>query len=213
MVYNKEYFSSQVDTIIPSGFKRIIKYENVFIRELNDRTERIDYTGRNYFPHGVYFQGVIISISFNSVEYVLKQVLDKYQIKQRYGDSTIHAVLHNVEGIDYSKFDTEINDDASFQIVAREIVNIVEKGALPFFEKYNTLEKVFDETEKMPISEMANFIGQPLPQRRMIIKKLCMDPNYGEYVKQVTDYYRSENDSGLFIIEKINDYLNHSLDN
>jgi hypothetical protein len=208
MVYTKENYNRDVNTIIPIGFKRMILNERVFIRAFSDKVERIDYAGREYFPHGAFLEGVIISVSFYSVENILNEILDKYHIKQRYGNSTIHAVLNDIEGIDYNKFETEIHDEASFQIVAEEIKKIVEYGAMPFFEKYDTLEKVFLETEKMSIDKMSNFISQPLPQRRMVIKKLCKDSNYNEYVKMVLDYYKSTNDPDVFIIEKLNDYLN-----
>jgi hypothetical protein len=42
----------------------------------------------------------------------------------------------------------------------------------------------------------------------MIIKKLCNDPNYNEYVNWLIEYYKSENDPDLFIIEKLNEFLN-----
>jgi hypothetical protein len=208
MVYNKKDFIRHTDLIIPEGFERLIKDENIFVRERDNKIERMDYTGREYFPHGAYLQGIIVSISFYSVENILNEILDKYNVQQCYGNSTIHSVLNDIEGIDYSKFETKIHDDASFQVVAEEIKKIVEYGAMPFFEKYQTLEDVFRETEKMTIKQMVNFIGQPLPQRRMVIKKLCNDPNYDEYVKWLINYYKSENDPDLFIVEKLNEFLN-----
>jgi hypothetical protein len=208
MIYNRVDFIRHTNRIIPKGFDRLVENENIFIREFENKRERMDYTGREYFPHGAYFQGVIVSISFYSVENTLSKVLNKYQIGQRYGDSTIHTVLNDIEGIDYSKFKIEVHNEASFQIVAEEIKKIVKYGAMPFFERYQTLENVFKATEKMPLEQMVDFIGQPLPQRRMVIKKLCNDPNYNEYVNWLIEYYKSENDPDLFIIEKLNEFLN-----
>jgi hypothetical protein len=118
--------------------------------------------------------------------------LDKYNIQQRYGNCTIHTALHNIKGIDYSKFNIEIQDEASFQIVAEEIKKIVKYGAMPFFEKYQTLEKVWEDMENMEGREMANFIAQPLPIRRMIIKKLCKDKDYEQYAMSIINYCKNK---------------------
>jgi hypothetical protein len=179
-------------------------------RQKENRIEQI-FIGYNEYPGSYYPKGMSVSIKFMEVEDILNQLLDKYQIQQRYGESTIHSVLHNIAGVDYDKFKIEIHDESSFQTVAEEIKKIVEYGALPFFEKYSTLEKVFEAMEQMPIKQMAKFIGQPLPQRRMVIKKLCKDIHYEEYVNMVIDYYKSENEPDLFIIEKLNDYLNYEI--
>lgn len=52
MVYNKKDFIRHTDLIIPEGFERLIKDENIFVRKRDNKIERMDYTGREYFPHG-----------------------------------------------------------------------------------------------------------------------------------------------------------------
>jgi hypothetical protein len=157
------------------------------------------------------------SIRFNKVELILENVLNKYNIKNTFNEFpqfTIKGNIHPVKGVDYEMFDRFISDSEyfsgtkAFDFVFDEAEAIVKYGAMPFFERYQTLENVLKETEKMPMKQMANFIGQPLPQRRMVIKKLCNDPNYNEYVNWLIEYYKSENDPDLFIIEKLNEFLN-----
>jgi hypothetical protein len=189
MIYNREDFIRHTNRIIPEGFGRLAANENIFIREFENKIERMDYTGREYFPHGAYFQGVIVSISFYSIENILSKVLNKYHIGQRYGDSTIHAVLNDIGGIDYSKFNIEIHDDESFQTVAEEIKKIVKYGAMPFFERYQTLEEVHNYANQLSLEEYSRFFSGYGSLKMMIIKKLLKIDDYESYShKMIQDW-------------------------
>lgn len=47
-----------------------------------------------------------------------------------------------------------------------------------------------DMAEAMPIREMARFYRQPLPERRMIVKKLLNAADYDWYAQDIVDYYK-----------------------
>jgi hypothetical protein len=71
---------------------------------------------------------------------------------------------------------------------------------------------VFEESEKMSIEQMSNFIGQPLPFRRMIIKKLCNDVGYEEYCKLILDFYRAEGAKAeVKLVEQLQRVLDHNM--
>jgi hypothetical protein len=41
----------------------------------------------------------------------------------------------------------------------------------------------------------------------MVIKKVCNDENYQDYVDKIINYYKSENDEDLKEIEQLNAFL------
>jgi hypothetical protein len=208
MVYNKADFKKHIESIQIDGFKlKSAVQAYLFIRKLDDRTETITLSYRNYAPHGFYISGVSVDIHFNKVESVLEKFKNTYFPNNNFGHSTIHKSFVNLQGIDYSKFEIEIKDDYSFNEVAKEVKQIVEIGALLFFEKFNSLMTVFIITETMEIDEMADFIVQPLPQRRIVLKKICQDINYREYVNIVVEFYKSENNLTWLEIEKLDFFL------
>jgi hypothetical protein len=115
--------------------------------------------------------------------------LDKYNIQQRYGNCTIHTALHNIKGIDYSKFNIEIHDEASFQIVAEEIKKIVKYGAMPFFERYQTLEEIHNYANQLSLEEYSRFFSGYGSLKMVIIKKLLNIDDYENYsYKMIQDW-------------------------
>lgn len=208
MVYNKADFKKHIETIQIGGFKlKSAVQAYLFVCKHKDKTETITISYRNYAPHGFYIDGVSVDIYFNEVENILHRFKKEYFPDKHYGNTTIQKVYIKFEDVDYSKFEIEIKDDFTFGKVASEIRKIINNGALPFFAMFSELKTVFEETEKMPIDEMAKFITQPLPQRRIVIKWLCKDIKYQDYVDMVIDYYKSEHDNTWKEIELLDSYL------
>jgi hypothetical protein len=192
MVYTTEAFKGHLKSITPTGFSQVANkstYERIF----SDRREVISFSHNDYFPHSVYIKGVVVKTYFFAVETRMIEMFASSAVDNVFGDTgTISHVLLDVPGVNYNAFDIEIFDDVTFGQVAIELTKLVYNGAIPFFEKHKTLAAVFDETEKMPITQMSNFIGQPLPFRRLIIKKLCHDVQYEEYYRMILDFYNAE---------------------
>ncbi|HEY9007324.1 MAG TPA: hypothetical protein VIM75_14385 [Ohtaekwangia sp.] len=208
MTYNKEDFYKHVATIVPKGFN-MVKDSCMFERLFSDRKEIIHFSHNDYFPHGVFIKGVIVKTYYNKVEELMMKAFHDTGIERLHGDTgTITQLLTSIEDVNYQILDTEISNNVTFDIVAIELKKIVEKGAFPFFEYYKTLQVLYEETEKMELEKMADFIGQPLPFRRMIIKKLCNDPGYNDYYRMVVDFYRSEDSKDDVMLAE---YLNRLL--
>ncbi|WP_136468746.1 hypothetical protein [Flagellimonas onchidii] len=100
---------------------------------------------------------------------------------------TVGGGVLNVTGVDYALLDVQdVEDDTSFNVVKPHLQLLVD-AALQFFDDYATLQNVFDHVEILPIPQMAKFVRKPMPLRRMIIKKLVNDPNYGAYSQQIVN--------------------------
>lgn len=180
MEYKKENFNKHINTIIPNGFNKVGAY-CMFQKEMNNRIEIIYYSHRDYFPHRVYIEGVSAEIVFPKVENVLYPLLDKYNIQQRYGKYTMHTALHDIDCIDYSKLNIGIHNDESFQVVAKEVKKIVKYGAIPFFEEYDTLEKVADLlSDKTPEKIVPYMQGAILFPKTILILKIAKHTKFEE---------------------------------
>jgi hypothetical protein len=165
-------------------------------RQKANRIEQI-FIGYNEYPGSYYPKGMSVSIKFTEVEDILNKVLDKYQIQQRYGESTVHSVLHDIADVDYDKFKIEIHDESSFQTVAEEIKKTVEYGAWPFFEKYSTLDKIADLLVDKEPEEIVPYIqGSILFPKTILILKETKHPLYKEklmkFQKVLEQYVRKE---------------------
>ena len=211
MVYNKSDFKKHIETIEINGFKiRSAVQAYLLEQKKNNRIETITISYCSYAPHGFYVDGISASIYFNEVEEIIAKFLEKHQVKSHYGNATIQKSFVGLKDVDYSKFELEINNEESFNAVAEEIKKIINFAVIPFFEKLKTVRDVWLATEEMPIKEMARFIVQPLPQRRMVIKYLCDDPTYNNYVEWLIEYLKSENDNNWIEIEGLDIFLKNS---
>lgn len=207
MAFNKKELDQSFKSFSIDGFtfkKEIMGYS--WTKEYLNRTERIIIGYRGY-PDSYVSYTPTVTIYFPEVENILENFKKVHFPDKHFGNGTIHKSFVKLQNIDYSKFEIEIKDEKSFNEVALEIKKIIEIGALPFFKKFNDLMTVFEITETMEIEEMADFIVQPLPQRRMVIKKLCNDSNYQEYVDWLIEYYKSENDEEWKELEQLDIFL------
>jgi hypothetical protein len=205
-MWNKEKFNFNLSQLMGKDFKFIPK-QGKWEKRIDDRILNI-YVGYNeYYFSSFYIKGISAEIYFPEIENILESFSLKHFPDKDYGNGTIHKSFVKLPNIDYSKFELEIKDQDSFDEVANEIKKIFEKGIVPFFEKYSTLKTVFEETEIMPIEELRNFIVQPLPKRRMVIKKVCNDENYQDYVDRIINYYKSENDEVWKETEQLDAFL------
>lgn len=157
--------------------------------------------------YGYYLRKPVLRIKVKDVENIISVFNKHNSLKTFYSDSTIHGISKYEYEFDYSFCEKEILVNEDFFDVSKGINKFYEIVAMPFFERFNTIQQIFEETEKMPIDEMAKFITQPLPQRRMVIKWLCKDIKYQDYVDMVIDYYKSENDNTWKEIELLDNYL------
>lgn len=208
MVFNKNDFENLIVQLKPTGFVFKSEFGSArFTKKESNKVLTIGIGFNEYFPHSAIIKGVSATINLNEVENIIENFKNKFYPLKHYGNGTVHKTFVKAEGIDYSKFDIEIQNELTFSKVAIELKKIMIIEVTSFFHEFDTIIKVFNTSEIMPIDLMANFIEQPLPQRRMVIKKLCNDINYQEYVDWLIEYYKSENDEDWREIEKLDNFL------
>ena len=182
MVYLKEHFCKDIELLKPEGYNVKYSFGSVrFEKKEKDRLLRIGIGYNEYFPHSAIIKGVSAYIYIEGVEDVFSCFLDKYKIPKSYGDSTIRQSLMVVDEVNYSVFDSEIHDEKSFQIIAKELTKIIDYGALPFFEKHDTLEKVADLLSQKKPEEVVPYIqGAILFPKTILILRLARHPQFKE---------------------------------
>ena len=171
-VYNKKDFMAHLDQLAPNGFERQGE-EPWYIKKLADRELRIYFFANKYYPHSVVIQGVSADICFYQVEEIYNEVLRSNPMEGQDSNEksdTVGGAVLNVAGVDYALLDThDVEDDLSFNVIKPHLQLLVD-AALQFFSTYATLQNVFDYVETLSVPQMAKFIAQPMPERRMIIK-------------------------------------------
>ncbi len=114
--------------------------------------------------------------------------------------------------INYEVFDNVIHNQEEFEELKIELQKTIELGAYPFFEKYDSLEKVFEETEYMNLKEIMQIITQPLPHRRLIIKGLHNKESYLSYYEQMLETYSNDSKAeNLQLIFKIKELVDKKM--
>jgi hypothetical protein len=164
-------------------------------KEFSDRVNRVFISYNDYSPSHIVWKGISGGIYFKDVENILDSLFKKSNVQKSYHDNTVNIIFPRDIEINSDLFVLRISDDKDFELIKKDLKTLIDLGAMAFFERYKTLEQVFVDSEKMKIEEVARFIGQPLPLRRMIIKKLCGDKSFDDYSKIIIDHFKKENRS------------------
>lgn len=100
---------------------------------------------------------------------------------------TVGKSLQAMEDINYKMFETDIHDEASFLLVANEVKKIIEKGVLPFFDKYSSLQSVADLLADKKPEEIVPYIQGPilLPKTILILR----ESRHPEYRKKLKEFF------------------------
>ncbi len=188
-MYLKKNYVTDWENILemPLGFTRVDNGISLISKGM--KYDKLIYIqDRKYFPHGVFIDGISIGISFHNVEKTLNDAYEKTRVRKPSEEvRTIRNVLNQLENVDYSAFSTEINDLKSFQLVNEQIQKIIQQYSLPFFEKYNTLEKVADLLADKKPQEVVPYIqGSILFPKTILILKLVKHPDFNE---KLIEYY------------------------
>lgn len=132
-------------------------------------------------------QTPFVSIHYPEIEGILMNSGDKSGVKQDYSQYTIQAQLGNLQNVNYQAFDTEIIDEESFALVTNEIKKIIEKGALPFFDKYKSLSSIADLLADKKPEDIVPYIQGPilLPKTILILK----EAGHPEYQKKLGEFF------------------------
>lgn len=119
------------------------------------------------------------SIQFYFVDRLLNKLFERYQ-----------GNFHKTLGVLVNKFmittdtrDTAIHTENDFIGLVPVWKKDIEEKVLPFFDQWSDLKKINDDIiDKLPTPEIPNYIPGETSFKRMIIMKLCNNPNYNNYI-------------------------------
>jgi hypothetical protein len=158
-----------------------------------NKTSRIILPYLDSYPNCIKLQPITVEIYFDEIENIFNNLLkDNIELNQFGKRGSINKIFSNnkyfIENIRAKKIENE-ND---FKLIGINLNIFINEYVLPFINKYNNIIDIFLESEKMEMTDLIDFIEQPLPLRRMIIKKLSNDPNYEAYAKTMIDYFEKD---------------------
>ena len=197
-VYNKEELLAHLELIKPSGYA-LESFENEFYFTKQEPQRKITITPfyDDYFPHDIVFTGVFIDVLFNDVEQIFHNVyvnnsnVDfKHFLNETPTFSKGFSSILTVADKEKLK-STQVFDDSSFYIVKPLLEQMI-TAAVNFVNQNQTLENFYNLGEAMGIEQQANFYVQPLPERKLIIKKLLLVSDYSSHATQLINYYTQE---------------------
>lgn len=192
MAFNKKELDQSFKSFSIDGFifkKEIMGYS--WTKEYSNRKEKIIIGYRGY-PDSYVIYTPTVDIYFPEVENIINPLLDKFNIQNRYGNTTIQKSLIKIEGVDYSKLETEINNQSTFDMVTDEINKIISLGAMPFFEKYTSLKTVNEDLSEMSEDELSNFISGIIGVKLPLIKKLTYSLDFKTELLERNAFYIGE---------------------
>jgi hypothetical protein len=154
-MYNKQDFYKHISSIKPKGFY-FSKNAPVFVREGDDCKVFINIQSREYYPHGCFIDGVSVHIVFNSVESILKPLYIEEGIHNS-DNYTIKNSLLNIKGVNYERFEQEVNSDISFSNIVNDL-NLLISAALMFCDKFTTVSDVAEFLSDKKANEIVDWI-------------------------------------------------------
>ena len=195
-VYNDDDLQKHLSSITPSGYTK--GEEGFYHKDETVKKIRLEIDYDEYFPHGVHFTGCGISVVFNNVEQIYHTVLANYPntgysnvlaYSETFTEQFVNYVITTKERDDL--YALEVNDENTFN-QARPILLKMMNAALAFLNQHQTLQDFYNFGETLTIDEMSNYYDQPLPQKRMIVKKLVNASDYNSYANELIDFYTNE---------------------
>lgn len=187
MVYNKVDFKNHISTLQIEDFKfKSAVQAYLFVRKKQDRTETITLSYKDNAPHGFYIAGVSVEIYLKAIEDTLASLLSKNDIKEMF-QSTIGKSFQGITGVDYDVFNIEINSDQTFDQVITEVKKLVDQFALPFFDKYQTLQSIANLLADKKPEDIVPYIQGPilLPKTILILR----EAGHPEYRKKLNEFF------------------------
>jgi len=191
MDYLKSDFKRHLKEFEIDGFSRIGN-EYLFRKNFKEGFLEIAISTSNYFPNKFTFDAVIPGIRFEQVEKILEEVCPRYIKDYPIGAKTISQVFY-LSNSEYAITNKSVSNDEEFYGARSELYKLIESSVLPFFEKYNTIEKLSTVIDLNNLHELENFLLGLVPFKILIIKKLAGDTkDFEKYLADQKIFYTTE---------------------
>lgn len=169
----------------------VVSEEDEFGYALSKKTGHVEYMSRcNKLNRsaGIYFESPSMYVRFGEIEDPLDELLRKYQVDQtpytlRDYDNSEAARQYRLR-ISAITIATEA-DFAQYSEAVKQYCNDV---VFPFFDRFQRIQSLNEFVKKMPEEDLTYHIGGEFQLKKMMILKLCNDPEYdgyAEYVRQL----------------------------
>ena len=196
--YNKENLQVHLELLKPSGYL-LESFENEFFYSKTESQRKITIVPYydEYFPHDVIFRSVSIKVLFYDVEQIFNDVyINNSNVDFKHFLNKTPSFSEDFSDV-LSTFDnekletTKVFNDSTFYLVKPLLQQMI-TAAVNFVNQNQTLQDFYSLAELMDIEQQANFYTQPLPERKLIIKKILSISDYNSYATQLLNYYNQE---------------------
>jgi hypothetical protein len=210
MAFNKKELDQSFKLFSINGFsfkKEIMGYS--WTKEFPDRKESIIIGYRGY-PDSYVVYTPTVNIYFPEVE----NILEEYGLGEEY-KSTFGKSFQDLKDVDYEKLSIEINSTESFNIVKTVVQDIIEKGVLPFINRFCSLKEIADFLADKKFEEIVPYIqGAILLPKTVLIMKLADHPYFTKRLlefRSVLLEYAQTNDKYNILLNKFNTLFSEDL--
>ncbi len=199
--YNKEDLMAHLSQLCPEGYTLNSNYQCV--KEDTEKRIAITFHIIERFPFEACIKSVSVNYSFFAVEQLFHNVaqniadlgfghgVDFYTFRKSFGRNFIG------EEVFLFLIDNPIEDDASFNTVYPYLQQML-NAALSFKDSYDSLQDLYNLGETMVLEKQAWFYTNPLPARKMIVKKLLGISDYSAYATDIVNFYSNEPHEATF---------------
>ncbi len=188
MAFDKKSLAVGLEEYLRTGFRPVSNMPSVIVlKSLSDPIVQLVFNYKTV--HGGYsFQGVVKGEKmFPEVEDLLEKFSSKYNLKFDRGSirrrsRRIEELFGNKKYYIYKKEDIEN--------ISPFLDAMINEDILPFLNKFTTIGDVYEYLEGLKLEEMADFITDPFPARRMVLKGLLKTPDFESYSNSILAHYK-----------------------
>ncbi|MFK8302833.1 hypothetical protein ACI75Y_07965 [Capnocytophaga stomatis] len=142
----------------------------------------------------IYFQGFDIYIVYIELESIVMNILSKYDlIGKDYNIIDRPSFNLNEKTL---KYNLEKIKEENIDKIANEFITFYTQEALPFFEKWQNLNVLYEYIKDKTDDELWDILGQFAPMKKAVILRLCNDSNYqsfmDNYFQKQKEYFEED---------------------
>ncbi|GIJ97172.1 hypothetical protein CAPN001_17410 [Capnocytophaga stomatis] len=148
----------------------------------------------------IFIRNTIYWVYYVELESILQEILVKNSLKGKgdiegtYGSFIIDNKESNI--IPYDENLGMAIDSKTYDSVINRLKNIISLEALPFFEKWHSLNVLYEYIKDKTDDELWDILGQFAPMKKAVILKLCNDSNYqpfmDNYFQKQKEYFEED---------------------
>jgi len=191
-----------IESIFSSKFIVIVESDGFdLIKDPSEQPHAVVIRWSKYYDSIKFCGWLTVHKRFPEVENIVQPILKKFKIPSaswRDCSSTINRNYdyNQFEFIDHNLLSKPIDlyDYTTLRKALEEILRLIEYSYEVFFNKYNSLTDLLEESEKLSMDEIAYFLGSPSLIRKFIIRSLqCNNFDFeAEAEKIIVDFKDAE---------------------